>query len=103
MCRAAGEAAEDAFDPNLDQFLNAGERPVYLGFGSMPILDWDAVIRMTARVTARLGVRAVIATGWTEHSAARLPEHLFMVESADHSQLFPRCEALVHHGGAGTT
>jgi UDP:flavonoid glycosyltransferase YjiC (YdhE family) len=32
-----------------------------------------------------------------------LPESIFMIQSADHESLFPRCSCLIHHGGAGTT
>ena len=28
---------------------------------------------------------------------------LFMIQSANHELLFPRCSLIVHHGGAGTT
>ena len=33
----------------------------------------------------------------------RIPEDIFILESAPHSWLFPRMAAVVHHGGAGTT
>ena len=33
----------------------------------------------------------------------RIPEHIFMLESAPHDWLFPKMSAVVHHGGAGTT
>ncbi len=33
----------------------------------------------------------------------RVPEGIFILESAPHSWLFPQMAAIVHHGGAGTT
>jgi sterol 3beta-glucosyltransferase len=90
-------------DPKLTEFLAAGEPPVFLGFGSMPVLDPEAVLAMTARVTERLGIRAVVGAGWSQLRDSDLPKHILLLKSVDHSRLFPQCSALVHHGGAGTT
>jgi sterol 3beta-glucosyltransferase len=90
-------------DARLQQFLRDGTKPVFLGFGSMPILDAGRVLRMTAKVTEQLGIRAVIGAGWSEFNDSNLPPRLHLIESTDHDQLFPLCQALVHHGGAGTT
>src|SRR5262249_7866361 len=54
-----------ALDERLLKFLRAGPPPVFLGFGSMPILDSARVLRMTAEVTGKLKIRAVIGAGWT--------------------------------------
>jgi sterol 3beta-glucosyltransferase len=87
----------------LLEFLEAGSPPVFLGFGSMPILDPGAALEMTARVTRKLGIRAVVGFGWSDFPPVSTHSHVFLTKSADHNQLFPLCQALVHHGGAGTT
>jgi sterol 3beta-glucosyltransferase len=92
-----------ASDPELADFLASGESPVFLGFGSMPVLDPAGVMRTTTRVTSKLGVRAVIGAGWSQLRAPAQSKDLLVVGSADHVHLFPKCQALVHHGGAGTT
>ncbi|HEY2019452.1 MAG TPA: glycosyltransferase [Bryobacteraceae bacterium] len=97
------ERREAPLSGKLLEFLHAGPPPVFLGFGSMPILDPEAALQMTSRVTHKLGVRAVIGAGWSEFRPAAVDRHVFLVDSAEHNQLFPRCQALVHHGGAGTT
>ena len=33
----------------------------------------------------------------------KLPDNVFLLDSAPHDWLFPRMEAVIHHGGAGTT
>jgi UDP:flavonoid glycosyltransferase YjiC (YdhE family) len=35
--------------------------------------------------------------------SAGLPENIFRIDAAPHDWLFPRMQAVVHHGGAGTT
>lgn len=87
----------------LEQFLQAGPPPVYVGFGSMPARDPQAQTRLVLEALERAGQRGVLATGWGGLAAADLPAHVFLLEAAPHDWLFPRMAAVVHHGGAGTT
>ena len=89
---------------DLAAWIDAGEPPVFLGFGSMPMLDPDGFLAMATEVTRSLGVRAVVnmPSAARDASAADQPEHLRTVGSVDHERLLPRCSAAVHHGGAGT-
>jgi sterol 3beta-glucosyltransferase len=90
-------------DPAVTEFLTKGESPVFMGFGSMPVLDPEGVLNTTARVIGKLGVRAIVGAGWSQLQASNVSKDLLVVGFADYSQLFPQCQALVHHGGAGTT
>ena len=96
---------EPGFQPPLEitHFLEAGPRPVYIGFGSM--LDVEAV-RTTQIVLEALetnGIRAILHGGWSELGAQQLPGNVLRISDAPHGWLFPRMAAIVHHGGAGTT
>ncbi len=88
---------------DLQQFLDAGDAPVYVGFGSMV---GTRVAELTATIIAGIqqaGVRAVLAKGWGGLESDDLPDSIFMIDHAPHDWLFPRMAAVVHHGGAGTT
>jgi sterol 3beta-glucosyltransferase len=89
----------------LLDWLDAGPPPIFLGFGSMPILDPAPVLEMAVTAAQRAGVRILIGAGWTEmaEAAGGLPDYAHVVNAVDHDWLFPRCQAVVHHGGAGTT
>lgn len=93
---------ETALDAELAAWLEAGDPPVYVGFGSLasPVDDPAALLDAVTQATAELGLRALIS-GWN-HGEASLAEHVKAIGPADHSVLFPRCVAAVHHGGAGT-
>lgn len=93
---------EDGIPAELEDWLAAGPPPVFLGFGSMPVLDQRAMLRTIRAVLARLGLRGILAAGWSELSAAG-DETLYVVDEVDHESLLPRCAAAVHAGGAGTT
>ena len=96
-------APEENWQPPeaLARFVAAGPPPVYFGFGSMPAQDAG---RMTRSVLDALaGRRGLLATGWGGLEAGPRSEAVLVIEAAPHSWLFPRCAAVVHHGGAGTT
>lgn len=89
-------------DAAFRKFLDAGEAPIYLGFGSMP---WGAA-RNTEIITKALrewGGRAVVGKGWGGIKSEDLPDTVYTIDKAPHTKLFPLMKALVHHGGAGTT
>lgn len=87
--------------PSLVRFLDAGEPPVYFGFGSMVgARETGDVLRSAARA---LGLRTIIARGWGELSVAEEGADTFTVDEVNHRALFPRVSVVVHHGGAGTT
>ena len=110
-----------AWPPSVElcAFLDAADPPVYIGWGSMIANSPLHMITLAVRVLMVLGKRGVILSGWAKLSAHLLDEstapdtnelrsylanNIFIVESnAPHEWLFPRCAAIVHHGGAGTT
>jgi UDP:flavonoid glycosyltransferase YjiC (YdhE family) len=86
----------------ITDFLSAGDPPVCVNFGSMIHRDAEQIHRAVLEALHKTGNRAVVLSGWgtlyREHSADILVE-----EDIPHDWLLPRCKALIHHGGAGTT
>jgi sterol 3beta-glucosyltransferase len=87
----------------LREFLDAGDPPVYVGFGSMTGRQPERLTRVVVDAIARCGCRAVLQQGWAGIGAIPLPPTIHLVESTPHGRLFPLMAAAVHHGGAGTT
>jgi len=96
--RAIGE---DGLPGELEDWLSAGPPPVFLGFGSMPVLDGEGLTRTIRASLEAAGARGVLGAGWSELGEIR-DETIFGVGSVDHQSLLPRCRAAVHHGGSGT-
>ena len=90
-------------DPALAAFLDAGEPPVYIGFGSMTTKHPDRLAREIVEGVRRAGIRAILATGWGGLAEVNVPDSVHVIEGAPHSALFKHVSAVVHHGGAGTT
>ncbi|MEW6368855.1 MAG: glycosyltransferase [Acidobacteriota bacterium] len=91
--------------PVLEAFLAAGSPPVYITFGSMVALDPDPtqVTRTVIDAVKQTGCRAIVQSRWDVVAARPSDPNICCIESAPHNAVFPRCAAVVHHGGAGTT
>lgn len=88
----------------LLEFLDDGEPPVYIGFGSMTTRDSAALTAMLVDAVKSVGRRAVIQSGWARlgEGVGKLPSNIHVIDQASHRWLFHRVSAVVHHGGAGT-
>ena len=88
----------------LANFLDAGETPVYIGFGSIVVDDPEKFTSLIFEAVKKAGVRALVSKGWGGlGDEGNTPDDVYMLENTPHDWLFPRVSAVVHHGGAGTT
>lgn len=97
------DSADWAPDEALAGFLAAGDRPVYVGFGSMPGADPARLTQMVVEGLRRAGKRGVIATAGGALMKLEGMDDMHFIAGAPHDRLFPLMHATLHHGGAGTT
>ncbi|WP_420115199.1 glycosyltransferase [Pseudactinotalea sp.] len=84
----------------LADFLDAGPAPIYLGFGSMSIVQPERIRDVATAAARAAGVRLVLSgTGLDGPDG----DDVLGISDVPHAWLFPRTRAVVHHGGAGTT
>lgn len=85
----------------LSDFLASGDRPIYIGFGSVfDSRHKEETVNLIIEAISKSGKRGIICgMGTIDH----LPDHLIAINSIPHSWLFERVSAVCHHGGAGTT
>jgi sterol 3beta-glucosyltransferase len=90
---------------SLEKFLNSGSLPVYMTFEAMMEGDPSPgdITRLKVEAALAAGCRAIIQSRWDVING--IPEHpdIFRIARAAHQHVFPRCAAVVHAGGAGTT
>jgi len=89
--------------PALADFLVAGEPPVCVTFGSMVNREAARIDAAVRAALARPGRRALVLTGWGGGQPVEPSADGLTLDAAPHDWLFPRCAAVIHHGGAGTT
>lgn len=92
---------ETSLPADLERFLNDGEPPVYLGFGSMRGPEQTGP--MLVQSARRIGRRAILSQGWANLGSSGRDRQCLVIGDVNHQALFPRVAAVVHHGGAGTT
>jgi sterol 3beta-glucosyltransferase len=98
---------EPNFTPSneLVHFIDKGEPPIYIGFGSMKdVGTFGKTLEIIIKSLEITQQRAVIGLGWSNSNyKGIIPSNIHLVESVPHTWLFPKMKMVVHHGGAGTT
>jgi sterol 3beta-glucosyltransferase len=85
----------------LEDFLDSGPQPVFIGFGSMSGGDGERLGEMAVQALRQARVRGVLQRGQAGLTA--VGDDVITIGEVPHACLFPRMAALVHHAGAGTT
>jgi vancomycin aglycone glucosyltransferase len=94
--------ADDAPLPaEVNAFLEGGEPPILVGFGSMPAAK-DLSRRLLGAARA-VGRRIIVSKGWADLELIDGAPDCIAIGDVSYDLLLPRVAAIVHHGGAGTT
>ena len=96
------ERGVNSLSPELAAFLNAGPPPVAFTFGSA-MTQARPQLAASAEACRLAGMRGILLTRHPAQVPENLPEGVKHFDYAPFSELLPRCAALVHHGGIGTT
>ncbi|QMW46761.1 hypothetical protein G4B11_010216 [Aspergillus flavus] len=89
--------------PEIQEFINRGSMPVYIGFGSIVMDDPAAMTAMIQGACQELGIRAIVSKGWSKLGQGCNDPNILFIDDCPHEWLFKHVAAVVHHGGAGTT
>jgi rhamnosyltransferase subunit B len=87
---------------DLLRFLEEGDPPIAFTPGSA-MWQGHRFFEESAQACALLGRRGLLLTRHLDHLPKTLPPGVRHVDFAPFSELLPRCAALVHHGGIGTS
>jgi len=98
---AAGKSTHE--DKALQAFLDQDpdNPPIFVGFGSMVIEDPDALAAKISGAAVATNTRIILQSSWSKMAADGNPL-IYCLGNCPHDWLFPKCAAVVHHGGAGT-
>ncbi|OIT39796.1 PREDICTED: sterol 3-beta-glucosyltransferase UGT80A2-like [Nicotiana attenuata] len=88
----------------LVKWLEDGEKPIYIGFGSLPVQEPEKMTEIIVQALEMTGQRGIINKGWGGLGNLKEPkDFVYLLDNCPHDWLFLQCAAVVHHGGAGTT
>ncbi|CAE6434741.1 unnamed protein product [Rhizoctonia solani] len=95
---------------NLKKFLDEGEPPIYIGFGSIVIDEPQEMTQKIFNAIKETGTRAILSAGWGglfAPDSPNVPDGVLILDketgNVPHDWLFQHVSAVCHHGGAGTT
>ncbi|USW56180.1 Putative pleckstrin domain, UDP-glucuronosyl/UDP-glucosyltransferase, GRAM domain-containing protein [Septoria linicola] len=87
------------------------QKLVYIGFGSVTVSDSRQLMQQIVDAVVKADVRCILSKGWSDRfekaetklAPLELPSCIHQIRAAPHDWLFKQVDAVVHHGGAGTT
>jgi UDP:flavonoid glycosyltransferase YjiC (YdhE family) len=88
--------------PDVSEFLDAGPPPVVFTFGTEYRFA-QQLMRESSEACGRGGFRGILLSRHADQIPAELPEGVRHFGYVPLSLLLPRCVAIVHAGGIGTT
>lgn len=97
------DATPKYISDKLIDWLAEGDRPIYIGFGSIPVPDANLLKELIQHLLDTTSHRIIFCRGWSQK--IDLPENprLFTIDTISHQWLLPQCKLAVIHGGVGTT
>jgi len=93
--------SKDDLPDNVKVFCNSGKPPVYIGFGSNPIVGPEKYNQIFEQVSDETNQRLIISRGWADLPGNNTPDILY-VDEMPFDLLFPKMAAIIYHGGTGT-
>lgn len=96
-----GESS-DSLPEDLISFIKSGEPPILITFGSMPFQCKFDIQKALLKVP---NTRIIVVKGWGLQNTELLEiqPNIKVIDAAPYEKLFPLCQAIMHHGGIGTT
>ena len=90
----------------LTDFIQQEQRPViFFTLGSCSAKESNDFCHRLINVCWQLNFRLIIGSGWsgTGKQLANEKDVFLLTHTIPHSLIFPHCDAVMHHGGSGTT
>ncbi|MEV4439896.1 glycosyltransferase [Streptomyces sp. NPDC049577] len=85
----------------LTRFLAAGDKPVFVGFGSAVGTDPEQTARITLEAIRLSGYRAIVVAGWGALDIDSPPDDVLALDDVPYGWLLPRVRVAVNSGSLG--
>jgi len=97
------DGSEPGLDAEVEEFLQDGPPPIVFTLGSAAVFDPGPFYDESVKAAMHLRRRALLLVGPQPGDVPLTNETVGVFDYAPFSKLFPRCAAIVHQGGSGTT
>jgi UDP:flavonoid glycosyltransferase YjiC (YdhE family) len=89
-------------DPQIEEFLQAGEPPVLCTLGSSAVKAPGTFFTASAAALKQMGLRAIMLLGDEANRPSDLPKSILAVSEAPYYLIMPRVRFVMHQCGIGT-
>ena len=72
--------------PELEEFLNSGPPPIYIGFGSIVMKTPQQMTEIILCSVREAGVRAVVSKGWSKLGAGYQGANVIFIDDCPHGK-----------------
>ncbi|KAG5586859.1 hypothetical protein H5410_047293 [Solanum commersonii] len=81
---------------SLVNWLKDGQKPIYIGFGSLPVQEPEKMTQIIVEALERTGQRGIINKGWGGlGNLAEPKDFVYLLDNCPHDWLFLQCSAVV--------
>lgn len=96
--------SETELDKDLLDFINQGQPPLLITFGSMTFETKMDLPNAINRLSNELNIRVIVVRGWGFNNTKKMEDNpsIKVIKSVSYDKLFPRVKAVINHGGIGT-
>jgi UDP:flavonoid glycosyltransferase YjiC (YdhE family) len=91
----------DSLPEGFETWLSNGDKPIFIGFGSIPIPD-QALIYQLIESLLKANERVVFILGWSTINDIAPHPNLVLIKSIDYNWLLPYCKLAIFPAGIGT-
>jgi len=96
--------SNESLDKYVTDFLNTEKKKLIITFGSMPYKSEIDINNFIKRLTDNLDIKVLVVKGWgLKEKKIINNENVLSIDYAPFDKLFTLSDAVLHHGGAGTT
>jgi len=90
--------------PDVIEFLSSGKLTLLVTFGSMPFAAKFDLQKAIIDMTRELDINVVVVKGWGFRDVTAFNDinAVKVIDNVPFDKLFPRVNAVIHHGGIGT-
>lgn len=92
----------DKVSGELNDWLNQGKKPIYIGFGSNGVGNKEKFMTILTEILDKTEERILFCTGWSLFNNIPTHKNLFITKYVNHEAILPKCKVGIFHGGAGT-
>lgn len=96
--------SSEQLDEHLISFFDTPRKKLIITFGSMPYTAKVPINELIQAIQSAEDLRVLLVRGWgLKDAIVKESENVMVIDQAPFDRLFPQADAVVHHGGAGTT